>query len=139
MFSWIPIHREAIHRILMHSQDEKELLTILRDMEQEGLKVISLQDRGADGKIIPLAEIDPFTFLASFNRGITEKNRRDNWRFLKARWSLKAQVPDDFTGTPILHNMSSWLFPYAGQREKDHVACLWQGLRRLMLSCSTSA
>ena len=126
MLSWIPIHREAIHRILEHRQNEKELLTILREMEQKGLKVISLQDEGADGQTIPLAEIDPFTFLASFNRGVTEKNRRENWSFLKARWSLEAPVPDDFTGIPILHNMSSWLFPYAGKREKNHVGNLWQ-------------
>lgn len=66
MFSWIPIHREAIHKILDYRHNQKELLTILSEMEQQGLKVISLQDEGADGQTIPLAEIDPFTFLASF-------------------------------------------------------------------------
>ncbi len=126
MFSWIPIHREAIHRILGYRQNENELLTILREMEQQGLKVISLQDEGADGQPIPVAEIDPFTFLATFNRGVTDKNRRDNWAFLKTRWGLKAPVPDDFTGIPVLHNMTSRLFPYAGEREKDHVSHLWQ-------------
>ncbi|HOC00915.1 MAG TPA: AAA family ATPase [Verrucomicrobiota bacterium] len=95
-------------------------------MEQQGLKVISLQDEGADGQTIPLAEIDPFSFLATFNRGVTDKNRRDNWAFLKSRWKLKAAVPDDFTGIPILHNMTSRLFPYAKDREKDHVGLLWQ-------------
>ena len=79
MLSWISIHREAIHRILEHRHNQKELLTILREMEQKGLKVISLQDEGADGQTVPLAEIDPFTFLASFNRGVTDKNRRENW------------------------------------------------------------
>jgi 5-methylcytosine-specific restriction protein B len=126
MFTWIPIHREAIHRILELRQNQKELLTILGEMEQQGLKVISLQDEGADGQIIPLAEIDPFTFLASFNRGVTDKNRRENWGFLKTRWGLKALVPDDFTGIPVLHNLTSRLFPFAVEREKDHVAHLWQ-------------
>ncbi|MEI6972839.1 MAG: hypothetical protein WCL44_15145 [bacterium] len=125
MFSWLSIHREAIHRILEYRQNEKELLTILREMEQQGLKVISLQDEGADGQTIPLAEIDPFTFLASFNRRVTDKNRKENWSFLKARWGLKAPVPDDFTGIPVLHNMTSRLFPHAGEREKDHVGHLW--------------
>jgi 5-methylcytosine-specific restriction protein B len=126
MFSWIPIHREVIHRILEDRQDEKELLTILRQMEQQGLKVISLQDKGADGQNIPLAEIDPFTFLASFNRGVTDKNRRENWHFVKTQWGLNAPMPDDFTGIPTLNNMSSWLFPYANHREKDHVGLLWR-------------
>jgi len=69
VFTWIPIHREAIHRILEHRQNQRELLTILREMEQQGLTVISLQDKGADGQTIPLAEIDPFSFLATVNRG----------------------------------------------------------------------
>jgi 5-methylcytosine-specific restriction protein B len=126
MFSWIPIHREAIHRILEQRQNRKESLTILREMEQQGLKVISVQDEGADGQSIQLAEIDPFSFLATFNRGVTEKNRRDNWAFLRSRWNLKAAVPGDFTGIPILHNLVSRLFPYAKEREKDHVQRLWQ-------------
>jgi len=98
MFSWIPIHREAIHRILEYRQNQNELLAILREMEQQGLKVISLQDEGANGQTIPLAEIDPFSFLATFNRGVTDNNRRDNWAFLKSRWDLKAAAPTDFMG-----------------------------------------
>lgn len=62
-------------------------------MNHQGLKVISLQDKGADGQAIPLAEFDPFTFLASFNRGVTDENRRNNWSFLKTRWGLKSTVP----------------------------------------------
>lgn len=126
MFTWIPIHREAIHRILEHRQNQKELLTILREMEQQGLKVISLDDKGADGQTIPLAEIDPFTFLATFNRGVTDENRRKNWGFLKARWGLKSTVPDDFCGIPILNNMRCRLMPWAKDREKDQVERLWQ-------------
>ena len=126
MFTWIPIHREAIHRILQYRQNQMELLTILREMEQQDLTVISLWDEGADGQNIPLAEIDPFTFLASFNRGVTDKNRQVNWNFLKMRWGLKALVPDDFMGIPLMFNMNSWFFPYATNREKDHVGHLWQ-------------
>ncbi len=126
MFSWIPIHKEAIHKILGHRQSQGELLAILRKMEQLGLKVISLQDEDAEGKKFPLAEIDPFTFLASFNRGITKDNRRDNWKFLKEEWCLEAAVPDDFDGIPIAQNLQSWFFPFAGNREKDHVEHLWR-------------
>lgn len=53
MFTWIPIHREAIHQILEYQQRENELLAILYEMEQKGLKVISLQDEDAQGKTIP--------------------------------------------------------------------------------------
>jgi 5-methylcytosine-specific restriction protein B len=95
-------------------------------MEQQGLNVIKLQDEGAGGQTIPLAEIDPFTFLASFNRGVTEDKRRENWEFLKARWGLAAAVPADFAGIPTVIPLASWLFPYAREREKEHVRLLWQ-------------
>ncbi len=126
MFSWIPIHQEAIHLILDYRTKQEELLAILREMESQGLKVIGLQDKDAEGKPIPLAEIDPFTFLATFNRGVANKNRRENWAFLKTKWGLKAAVPDDFEGIPTLLALASWLFPYAGKRKKDHVARLWE-------------
>ena len=112
--------------MLEYHRNQQELLTILGEMEQQGLKVISLQDKGMDGQAIPLAAIDPFSFLATFNRGITDKNRRDNWAFLKTRWNLNAGVPDDFDGIPILNNMRSRLMPWAKDRDKDHVERLWQ-------------
>src|SRR5882672_7367784 len=105
MFSWIPIHREAIHRILEHRQNE--LLSILNEMDQKGLTVIGLEDQDSKGNRFPLTEVDPLTFLASFNRGITDQNRRDNWQFLKTKWNLQAPVPEDFAGIPILPNMNS--------------------------------
>jgi 5-methylcytosine-specific restriction enzyme B len=111
MFTWISIHRETIQKIVGMPMAQAVLLQVLRDMEQQGLTVISLQDNGPSGENIPLAEIDPFTFFASFNRGVTEKNRRENWNSLKTRWGLKSPVPDDFSGIPTLNNMRSWLFP----------------------------
>jgi hypothetical protein len=125
-FTWIPIYREASERILGYSARQEELLSILRSMRDQGLKVISLDDEGPDNERMTLTEIDPFTFMASFNRGVTDENRRQNWRFLKTRWSLQSPIPDDFTGIPVLHNMSSWLFPFSRARQPEHVALLWR-------------
>ncbi|HXK40200.1 MAG TPA: hypothetical protein VJ837_05185, partial [Candidatus Paceibacterota bacterium] len=129
MFTWVPIHKEAVRRILSFSEPQQELLAVLREMEQQGLKVISLDDKSAEGRV-PLAEIDPFSFFASFNRGITEDNRKEDWRFLKKRWDLRSSVPDDFAGIPVLHNMKSWFFPYVKSRDKNHMDVLWQVFRQ---------
>jgi hypothetical protein len=94
-------------------------------MEAKGLKIISLADQGPSGQL-PLAEIDPFTFFSSFNRGITADNRRENWKYLKDRWALSSDVPTDFAGIPVVHNMKSWFFPYAQKRDANHVSLLWQ-------------
>jgi hypothetical protein len=126
MFTWIPIQREATRRILDHSNNQGELLAILAEMKRRQLKVINLQDKTIDGRSGLLSEIDPFTFLASFNRGVTDRNRRDNWGFLKEHWGLEASVPDDFAGIPTLHPMRSRLMPWEKDRHKDHVTLLWQ-------------
>ncbi len=126
MFTWVPMHREAIHRILEHRRNQRELLTILREMAEQGLKVISLQDECVNSQSTPSVAIDPFTFLASFNRRIADKHRRDNWAFLKARWGLQAPVPNDFAGIPLHHNLASWRFPSFTNRVKACVDYLWQ-------------
>ena len=53
-FSWIPLHREAIRRILRYQEKQDELLGILHDMKREGLKVISLDDKDSHGSSVPL-------------------------------------------------------------------------------------
>ena len=130
MFSWIPIHTETAIKLLALTNPQSELLAVLRDMEQQGLTVISLKDQDADGKQVLLGEIDPLTFLASFNRGITDEKRRENWSFLRKQWNLQADVPQDFDGIPVVNNMQSWFFPYARNRSKDHVDLLWQIIRQ---------
>lgn len=95
-------------------------------MKSKGLKVIGLEDKAAGGQPAPLEEIDPFTFFANFNRGISAANRRDNWLYLKERWALVAEAPTDFEGLPRFNNQNSWLFPFAPKRHREHVPLLWK-------------
>lgn len=132
MFTWVPIHKEAVQKILAFPEPQKELLSVLGDMDKHGLKVISLDDKSSSGPVA-LSEIDPFTFFSSFNRGITDDNRKDNWRFLKDRWNLDSDIPDDFAGIPIVHNMKSWFFPYARKRDENQVTLLWDLFRQAAL------
>ena len=126
MFSWTPIHQEATRKMLAFPEPQKELLATLREMEQQGLKVIGLRDQDPKGSWHPLEQIDPFTFLATFNRGITDDNRRANWQFVKRRWSLESEVPQDFEGIPTVHSQSAWFFSYSPKRKKGDIEALWQ-------------
>jgi 5-methylcytosine-specific restriction protein B len=126
MFTWVPIHRETIHKIIQGPLSQEELLATLRAMNDAGLTVMSLDDQDAAGKSCPLSEIDPFSFFASFNRGVTWEHRRENWNFLKKRWNLQAPVPEDFDGIPLYRNERSWRFPYVANRPKDHIPLLWK-------------
>ena len=44
-------------------------------------------------RVAEIKEIDPFTFLANFNRGVRDDNRQAMWQFLKNEWKLVAEVP----------------------------------------------
>ena len=126
MFSWIPIHQEATRKMLAVPEPQKELLATLREMERQGLKVIRLEDQDPQGSWRPLEQIDPFTFLATFNRGISDDNRRANWQFMKRRWSLQSEVPQDFSGIPTVNPLASWFFSYSFTRKKGDIEALWQ-------------
>lgn len=125
MYTWIPIHQEAIAKLLELHESGSEPIATLRAMDAAGLKVVDLDDT-VDGRTVPLEDIDPFTFFANFNRGITDDRRRENWAFVKERWGLDSAVPEDFAGIPTLHNMASRLFPRAADRQPDHIPLLWK-------------
>ncbi len=126
MFSWIPIHEEVARQLIERQAKGEDVVAVLRAMIERGLTVISLDDKDASGQTVPVNEIDPFTFFSTFNRGITESNRRENWTFLKERWQLSSPVPSDFTGIPVVHNMQSWFFGWATNRSPDHIEQLWR-------------
>jgi 5-methylcytosine-specific restriction protein B len=127
-FSWVPIHRETAAELLNYRERQSELLKLLGEMSKAGLKIVNICGdlNAAGGQRIDLTELDPFSFLANFNRGLTWKNRQDLWAWLKSRWKLESPVPDDFTGIPIVNNQGSWFIPYAFKRKPDDVTSLWQ-------------
>ena len=132
MFTWIPIHEEAAKQLLEFKDRNHELVQILGRMHEAGLKATPITDRGSDGSEFPLKEIDPFTFLGSFNRGVTDENRRALWKALKSEWNVEAPIPDDFDGIPLANSQNSWLMPFAKERSAGHVQLLWQFFEHIM-------
>ena len=126
MFTWIPIHEETAKRLLDFKDRQHELIAILARMHEAGMKASSITDKDAAGNQFQLKEIDPFTFLANFNRGVRDDNRQAMWQFLKDEWNLVSEVPGDFDGLPVPDMRNSWLMPYAARRAPEHVRLLWK-------------
>jgi hypothetical protein len=124
MYSWIPLYEELAATLLSYEAKQTELLAILRDLRDAGLKVVRLDDKGTTGAI-PLGVMDPFTFFASFNRNTTDSNRLSILTRLKERFALAAPLPSDFAGVPLADNMQSWFFPWEHERKADDVGSLW--------------
>ena len=125
MFTWISIHREAAKVLLTYRNRQPDLVALLQRMHDAGLKALAITDYYAGGTQSPLQEIDPFTFLANFNRPNTRDNRVALWAFLKQEWKLAASVLTDFDGLPLMNHQKSWLIPWAEERDARHVPDLW--------------
>lgn len=125
-FSWVPFYREVGARVLEYEKRQDELLALLREMTEQGLSPVLLNDRNSKDQLIALAEIDPFTFFASWNRGSKDANRRAICQFLKDQWGLNSEVPDDFDGIPTVNPQSSWFFAYLRTREPHDIKALWR-------------
>lgn len=90
MYNWIPIYKEIADKVFGYEHKHADLFTIIDDLHKKDLPIIPMSDKDGKGEIT-LAEIDPFTFFANFNRGITDKNRTHIIEYLKAFWNLDAE------------------------------------------------
>jgi hypothetical protein len=125
MFSWKPIYIELGQKLLAYRDKQSELLGWLRQMKAAGLPVVGLNDQNPKDTTIDLAEIDPFTFFANFNRGIKYEHRFAILQILKDRMGLSAEVPEDFDGVPVAPLLKAWYFPYAFIRQLGSIPLLW--------------
>ncbi len=75
MFSWKPIYAEITARLLEFESENSTLAKLMVNMHARGLKVSSVIDQNPKGHSIELDETDPFTFMAIFNRSVTNRNR----------------------------------------------------------------
>lgn len=127
-FTWIPIYKEIAEKLLSYKNDRKYLIDMISKMKEVGLKTLSLNDKSKAGKEfdITINDIDPFTFFANFNRGITDKNRQDIITFIRKEWSLKSKIPEDFIGVPIVNNQKAWFFSFEYKRGTKDIELLWE-------------
>lgn len=132
MFTWIPIYEETAKHLLGYKDKNQELVEIIEKMRVQGLVAMPVTDQSADGSKFLLHEIDPFSFLANFNRGMRPENRIALWNSLKQLWDLKSPLPEDFHGIPVADTRSSWLMSYEKRRLPEHVPTLWTFFDHIM-------
>ncbi|MEP4076976.1 AAA family ATPase [Haloferula sp.] len=131
-FSWRAIYQEAAQTLAEMNGQGHELAVLIDKMHETGLKALPAKDYASDGKEIRLRDVDPFSFLAGFNRAVTKTNRQALWEFLKDEWDLESAVPDDFDGLPVANLQNSWLFPWEKDRDPNHISQLWQFFQHVM-------
>ena len=121
-FTWIPYYKEFAQRLTQFQKDRKRLLNLIYNYRDE-LLAKYLHDQGGEGDL--LEDIDPFTVFGLFNRGIKHENRINSAKLFKNILDIKADIPKDFEGIPVLNNQKSHFFGFRSHRGKNDIQNLW--------------
>lgn len=124
--TWIPFYEELADKLVAYRKRQRELVALLEDLRAKGRTITPMLDRDATGRRFLVEELDPFTFLGSFNRGLTVANRLEIANDFRAYFGVEAPLPQDFSGIPILNNQNSWFVSYQRDRAADDVERLWE-------------
>jgi len=125
-FTWTPIYQELANELSTWKDKQSELIRFLEDLRDRGFVITPLNDKDEDGQRFLVEEIDPFTFMGVFNRGITEDNRLKILSEMKNYFKLQSSMPTDLEGLPVLNNQRSWFFWYKPQKAINDVDKLWR-------------
>lgn len=125
-FTWTPFYEAFATRLLDFREDREGLVSrVIPAARREAGLGLLLNDQFADGSTGPMVDIDPFTLMATFNRGMTDDNRRAVASALGESLGVAEQVPGDFDGVPVVNNQNSWFVRYAKNRQPGDIDALW--------------
>ena len=120
-YTWIPFYKELSQKLLMYGNDRQPLIDwIYANIKSEYIK--HLKD-APDGRRV--ADIDPFTVYAIFNRGIAHDKRVEICQTFKNYLNVSAPVPKDFDGIPVMNTQQSNFMAFANRREEGDIERLW--------------
>jgi hypothetical protein len=127
-FTWIPIYLELAVKLLDYKTKRNELISFI--FADDGLlnysNYLHLQD-----KTQKIDDIDPFSFMGIFNRGsLSLNNRIKILDRIKKKFEIKADVPSDFDGVPVLNYARMFFYDWSSL----HDSCnkLWDAYESVM-------
>lgn len=118
IYTWVATYQKIAIKLKEYQSNHIGLVEVL-----ETIGVDLLNDKDSGGNIIPLDDIDPFTFLSYLNKYGDDK-RIKLLNNLSAHWSLGETIYD-VCGIPTSNAQKVWLFPYKANRGSDEIKRLW--------------
>ena len=116
-YTWIPFYMEMADKLLMYKNRRKELVDIVYALGEKYVGYI----RNTNGGHV--SDMDPFTVFGTFNRHLSNDNRILLCKYYKEKLDIKADVPSEFNGAPLLNNMMSTF--YWREHESTDIQPLW--------------
>jgi 5-methylcytosine-specific restriction protein B len=125
-FQWTSFYMELASALLKYKNNRSELIGILKTIFSDVGMNFPFREKGKE----IYEDICPFTIFGSFNKGITNANRIAILEQFAKRFSIKAAVPTEFDGIPVVMNLSAWFFAYKDNRGEQDIDNLWDLLEK---------
>lgn len=125
-FEWTDFYEAVAKKLLAHADDRTPLIEGIHEIASRVPGLTYLQDKFPDGTSGPLRDICPFTTMGTFNRSMTDANRKTIAGELAKLLGVTVPVPPSFEGIPVLNNQRSWFFAYADKRGAGDIDALWK-------------
>lgn len=125
-FQWTSFYTELASALLKYKNNRSELIGILKTIFSDAGMNFPFREKGKE----IYEDICPFTIFGSFNKGITNANRIAILEQFAKQFSIKAAVPIEFDGIPVVMNLSAWFFAYKDNRGEQDIDNLWDLLEK---------
>lgn len=125
-FQWTEFYMELASALLSYKNNRSDLIAKLKTIFADAGMNFPFKERGKE----VYEDICPFTVFGSFNKGITNANRIALLEQFAKQFSIKAAVPTEFDGIPVVMNLSAWFFAYKENRGEHDIDNLWDLLEK---------
>jgi len=120
-FAWTSFYMEFADKLLTYKSNRQQLLELLKSVYEN----LSMRYPFIEKDGMPIDDICPFTVFGCFNKGISNENRIALMKNIGSKLGVKAAVPSEFDGIPVLNNLNAWFFYGKDKRKKDDIPNLW--------------
>lgn len=121
-FDWIPFYEELADKLLKYKNNRKQLLEIIKKCYDDMPIKYPFLEKGK----VNYSDVDPFTVFGTFNRGLKDETRINILNHYKEAFNVKADVPTDFSGIPVVMLFNAWFFAYEENRGPNDINNLWE-------------
>ena len=119
-FKWIEFYTEFADALLPYKNDRTSLIKKIQKIYDDIHMTLAKMEINGTPK-----DIDPFTIYGLFNKGITDEKRKIIINAFIAEFSITSEAPDDFSGIPVLMNMSATFYAFEDTRKEHDIDNLW--------------
>ena len=125
-FPWTSFY-EAVARKLLEQRERREELAagLYEAVVQVHGTDNYLQTKSADGTAEPIRDIDPFTFLAAFNRGTTPENAGKVANEIATLLGVDIEVSVPPAESVPIAYIQAWFFNYDNRTSYGEIDVLW--------------